>query len=497
MFDSLISNASQELLKARLDQAGTSLRGMTFTTRQDALVAVYTALNQALALGNNVTPLVPISREGPAVVGDIQSNFSLLTKDAQAIIKQLTDVENTAASLFNQFASTYNNLEQSIRQTIYNSSRKTYIEPFLNDSNLHQYTATLDFGAGLACLPLVSETSVLPDATIFGITSVGSIDAASSIPNLFDGKPETSLLWNGGRLELVFQFNQAQIINRVQIELAGYQGLIVEEFSSSPDGVLKDDLLADLPSDSHSMDGSSSKFAGNWIADFDPRYMKQLRLIIADKVGNHTIELRNISLSSRSYSPQASLQSGPIKVPFGLVKFRADARSTAQLTLITHQLSTDGLHFSVITPEQILNVGNGPFWYQAGFARLDSNFSSQSTALLSNSQDPGLNPDYTLASSSTVDLGQGILERTLSFSSIGLPGVSFEETPIPGTLTVFNGVIVVPSSAYGFANNTLTFPTLQTGITVRYQTSAYGAAGLASRKNYYSPVLYQVSFEQV
>jgi hypothetical protein len=53
--------------------------------------------------------------------------------------------------------------------------------------------------------------------------------------------------------------------------LAGYQGLVVEEFSSSPDDVLTEDLLAELPASSQSLDGSSGKFSGDWIADFDPR----------------------------------------------------------------------------------------------------------------------------------------------------------------------------------------------------------------------------------
>jgi hypothetical protein len=43
-----------------------------------------------LSLGNNITPLFPVAREGPAIAGDLNNNFRILNQDAQAIIKQLT-----------------------------------------------------------------------------------------------------------------------------------------------------------------------------------------------------------------------------------------------------------------------------------------------------------------------------------------------------------------------------------------------------------------------
>jgi len=119
---------------------------------------------------------------------------------------------------------------------------------------------------------------------------------------LLDGKTETSLVWAGRRMELVFNFPEVRILNRCRIELTGYQGLAVEEFSSSPDGVLREDLLGELEPASRSLDGSSGKFSGDWIADFDPRHMSQVRLIIADRVGQ-SIGLRNIQFSSRRMGP--------------------------------------------------------------------------------------------------------------------------------------------------------------------------------------------------
>jgi hypothetical protein len=119
-------------------------------------------------------------------------------------------------------------------------------------------------------LPLVSETFVKPDSIDFGVSCVGALgDGTTDL--LLDGLTETSMTWNGSKLELVFNFNTIQILNRFRIDLAGYQGLVIEEFSSSPDGVIREDLLADLQPSSQSLDGSSGKFSGDWIADFDPR----------------------------------------------------------------------------------------------------------------------------------------------------------------------------------------------------------------------------------
>jgi hypothetical protein len=74
---------------------------------------------------------------------------------------------------------------------------------------------------------------------------------------LLDGLTETSMTWTGSKLELVFTFDTIQVLNRFRIDLAGYQGLVIEEFSSSPDGVIREDLLADLQPSSQSLDGSS------------------------------------------------------------------------------------------------------------------------------------------------------------------------------------------------------------------------------------------------
>jgi hypothetical protein len=110
-----------------------------------------------LALGNNVTPLLPVAREGPAIAGNLNGNFQILNQDAHAIIRQLLGTENDAATLFNLFASTQNNLRQTIRQMIYTSGSRRYCEGFVHNRNLGACTATVDCNAGVVALPLVSE----------------------------------------------------------------------------------------------------------------------------------------------------------------------------------------------------------------------------------------------------------------------------------------------------------------------------------------------------
>ena len=491
--DSITTTGAQELLNARLAQAAASLRGTPVVTREDLLATVYSALNAVLSLGNNVTPLLPVAREGPAIAGDLNGNFQILNQDAQAIIRQLIGTENDAATLFNLFASTQNNLRQTVRQMIYTSGSRRYVEEFISNTKLGANTAVVDFNAGVVMLPLVSEVMVAPDSIDFGVSCVGALtDGTTDL--LLDGLTETSMTWTGSTLELVFNFSTIQILNRFRIELAGYQGLVVDEFSSSPDGVIREDLLADLQPSSQSLDGSSGKFSGDWIADFDPRHCKQVQLIISDRAGA-SIALRNIQFSSRKVSASGQVQSLQITQPLGNVVFRAAQHTADQLTSITHQVSTDNVHYQAVTPGQTLALAV-PYWYRGILTRLDSNFDQATAPVDMAGTDPSLNPDYTLQSTETTDLGGGIIERTLNFSAISGP-VQLEETPLDGTLVVFNGTVPVDPNSYTFTHNCISFTGAQTGIMVRYQTSAFARAGLPARKNFYSPLLFEVRFERL
>jgi hypothetical protein len=375
-------------------------------------------------------------------------------------------------------------LRQSIREVVHTSGSRRYTEQFIHNRNLGVSTAAVDFNAGVVSLPLVAETFIQPTSIDFGVACVGDPKKLVGTTDLLlDGKTETSMTWTGGRLELVFNFADVKVLNRLRIELAGYQGLVVEEFSSSPDGIIREDLLADLQPSSLSLDGSAGKFSGDWIADFDPRHCSQVRLIIADRVGR-SIALRNIQFSQRRVSASGQVQSKQITQPLGAVVFRAAQHTADKLTSITHQVSTDNIHYSSVTPDQTLTL-DVPYWYRAVLTRLDSNFDQAAAPVDMPGTDPGLNPDYTLQNTATTDLGGGIIERTLNFDTITGP-VQFEETP-EGTLVVFDGLMPVPPNQYSVVGNQISFPVDQSGIMIRYQTSAFARAGLPARKDFYSP----------
>ena len=206
-----------------------------------------------------------------------------------------------------------------------------------------------------------------------------------------------------------------------------------------------------------------------------------------------SISLRNIQFSQRTVSPSGQVQSLQITQPLGTVVFRAAQHTADQLTAIAHQVSTDNVHYQSVTPDQVLAV---PYWYRAVLTRIDANFDQAAAPVDMAGTDPSLNPDYTLQSTETTDLGGGIIERTLNFSAISGP-VQFEETPLDGTLVVFNGTVPVDPNSYTFTHNCISFTGAQTGIMVRYQTSAFARAGLPARKNFYSPLLFEVRFERL
>jgi len=224
----------------------------------------------------------------------VETNFTILNQDAQGIMQQLLDTENDGATLYNLFASTQNSTRQMIRERLYQPSQRIYSEEFINSKRLDpSTTGKVDYNAGVATPPLSKSAEVTPDSVNIGVASVGSSTNDASL--LIDGQPQTPFVWNGSQVELVFTFNTPQIINRVAISLPAHQGISLVEFTSTPDGVLKEDLAADLPPENLSIDGSAGKYSGDWIADFDPRSVQQLRIVLADYVGAACITIRDVS----------------------------------------------------------------------------------------------------------------------------------------------------------------------------------------------------------
>ena len=380
-----------------------------------------------------------------------------------------------------------------IRERLYQPSQRRYSEEFINSRRLDaQTSANIDYNAGVATAPLLRETVIAPDQARVGASSDGS---SSDIGLLLEGLPETAFVWTGRRVELVFTFNSPQVLNRFRMELPAHQGLAVIEFTSSPDGVLKENLLAELPAANLSIDGSAGKYSCDWIADFDPRSVQQLRIVLADFIGNPSITIRNVSFSQRTFGNSCIAQSLRIDAPQGAVVFRADQHCADTLTSISHQISTDGVHYTAIVPDQQLVVGSGGFWYRASMQRLDANFDQATSPLDLSGEDPTIDPAASVANIVTVDLGNGILERTINLTAVS-GTITLHETPLAGTLSVHQGAVALAPPAYMVSGNAIAFQPLQ-GITLRYQTSSYANAGLSARKNYFTPYLYSVSFERI
>jgi hypothetical protein len=401
----------------------------------------------------------------------VETNFTILNQDAQGIMQQLLDTENDAAALYNLFASTQNSTRQMIRERLYQPSQRLYSEEFINSTRLDpSTTANIDYNAGLATPPISNSAEVTPDSANIGVASTGS--STTDISLLLDGLPQTAFIWTGSQVELVFTFNTPQIINRVTISLPAHQGISLVEFTSTPDGVLKEDLAADLPPENLSIDGSDGKYSGDWIADFDPRSIQQLRIVLADFVGNLSMTIRDVSFFQRTFSNSGMAQSLEITAPAGTVLFTADQHYAANLTSISHQISTDGVHYTGIVPGQQIDVGTGGFWYRAAMQRLDGNFGQAAGPLTMPGQDPSINSGTTIANITTVDMGNGVLQRSINLTAAS-GTITLNETPLGGTLVVYQGTVVLQPSGYSVSGNTITFPLALSGITLSYQTSSY------------------------
>jgi hypothetical protein len=360
----------------------------------------------------------------------VETNLTILNQDAQGIMQQLLNTENDGAALYNLFASTQNSTRQMIREKLYQPSQRLYSEEFINSQRLDpSTTANTDYNAGLATPPVSKSAAVTPDSANIGVASSGS--STTDISLLLDGLPQTAFVWTGTQVELVFTFNTPQIINRVTISLPAHQGISLVEFTSTPDGVLKEDLAADLPPENLSIDGSAGKYSGDWIADFDPRSVQQLRIVLADFVGNPTMTIRDVSFFQRTFSNSGMAQSLEINAPAGTVLFTADQHYAANLTSISHQMSTDGVHYTGIVPGQQIDVGSGGFWYRAAMQRLDGNFGQAAGPLTMPGQDPNINSGTMIANITTVDMGNGVLQRSINLATAS-GTITLKDVPLTG-----------------------------------------------------------------
>lgn len=504
MFRDILDSSGDELTRYRLDLLKKQARAVNAPTKTEAQALLAGSLNRVLELDGQMVPLARVASEGPAVVGDITQNLTILNDDAQGIVSLLNALEQDASKLFNLSAASQNALRQRVREQVYASSRRKHLEAFIADTNLERSsTASFDYGVGAATLPFIGESAISPLKIEVGVLSEGSL--VEPIANLLDGGEDTFLEWQGPQLELVFTFSQPTILNRIALSLDDYQGLTLESLTSSPDGVLREDLLADLPAEARALDGASNKFSGDVTIDFDPRHARQVRLILSDRVGSSRIALREVSFWARRYSSTAIAQAKPIVFPdLGLYVFRASDRRASALTAVSHQISFDGVQYRALASGDEIDLGGKKCWYRAVLSRLDSNFATLASPLDKPGQDPALSPLYQLNNIATVDLGSGVLERAINLD-LRAPTVGqaralvLREAPIPGTFTIHQGLTLLGNESYALSGSTVTFDgdEERTGLGIRYQTSAFANAGLVMRREYFTPRVSEFSFERV
>jgi hypothetical protein len=490
VFNSLLIDSNDSIIADRLNRLQDALSTLSFPTREQYQAAIYSMVNKVLNLGDGMQKLVQVNSR-PAIVGDLTTNLTLLNQDSNDIATELLRIENNSADLYNLAAASQNALRQLIRQAIYTSNQKLYVEPFIDDDALGSgYTATLDYNAGLATLPLGTETVLTPSISI-GLASVGT--AVNDISNLQSTVVGTSFQWTGPSLELILAFPAPTRLNRLRIELDDYEGLEITALTSSPDGLISNDVLADMGETAIVMDAISGKCSGDVILDFPPRIVQQMRIVIAGRGNQAGFGLRSLLAYSRTYQSAGQMTSKPIYLSSTQAQFSTDEFVSAPFTTISHQVSTDGVNFVNIAPGPV--EVSQPFWYRAMLGRSDSAFNQQSSSLLPLSA--GAGTPYTIVSQTTVALNNGIVEQTIVLSDITGP-VVFQDAPLPGSFRVQAGSLFLSrTSDYTLSGTALGFSTPQSLVTITYQTSALGAAALASLKNYYTPLLYEACFQAI
>ena len=511
MFTQIFDPSGTELMNARLQQAFVYLRGLQYPTREEYQAAVYSELNLIMRLGNGMTPLVNLPREFPAKIGDIEGNLTILNSDGQAIVAEILDAESQAAAAYNLFAATQNSLRQSIRELVYEATPEAYLQTFIGPTDLDtsSTTANLDYAAASASSSLISDTAVASASVTMGPASVGSLDSSSSLAYLTDGLETTAFVWNApaatltaapaAAAELVFTFTGNPILNRITVALDDYTGLALTELTSSPDGIVREDILAALRPDEGFLSGASSKYAGEVILDFSPRTVSGLRMLFQDVTGRGVITLRDIAFSSRQYSSTGAVNSSPLTLSTGVYSFATTESNDPELGTISHQLSFDGVHFTAVQPGDTFSTP-GPTWYRAQLTRNDAAFTNVAPDSLVaasgrlSGQDPAIQSNYTLVDSDTRTLGtSGLVQRSIDLANAS-GSITLAETPLPGTLQVYFGLTAAPSGSWSYINNAIVLAQAYPAVRIRYQISAVGASDLASRRPYYSPFLSEYSF---
>src|SRR5271156_5936931 len=437
---------TSQIILNRLARVANQLRSFVAYTQVDYQAAVYSAVNGVLNLGNEMTPPAFFAGETPAIIGDLTTYLNNLNNDGQDIAAEITSIETQIAQYYNLSAGVQNSLRQTIREQVYASIATQWLEFFVNDHQLQPgYTTNVDFNAGVATSNLTSEVVSNPTNIITGPSSESSSATANAgyDPNQLlnpTGSVTNLVTWNGEQLELQLQFPTPTPINRLIIHQDNYEGLVITNLSSSPDGIFFDPIDAELFPTDLTLDAQSGKYSGDAIIDFSPRSISVLKLVITDLIGQGAISLRGIETHLLTFASSGQFTSNPINTPTGVVNFQTEQRLYTGLTTIVHQLSYDGVNFQVITPGQTIILQSSPFWYRAQLSRDTSAFTSAASPLTVPNGDPSISPNYVLGTVTSTNLSSGVLQRNITFTGV-TGAIQFNETPVPGTLSVYAGSV--------------------------------------------------------
>lgn len=133
-------------------------------------------------------------------------------------------------------------------------------------------------------------------------------------------------------------------------------------------------------------------------------------------------------------------------------------------------------------------------WRPIALVRNDARFQYSAKADVPAGYDPPPSLTAQLATSRTSDLGLGIYERTLVYSTI-YGSLTLPETPVPTTFELFVGATVADQTIYSFDGSTVKFTSAQSNVTIRYQMAPLPTDQLLARRRYYTPILTSATFE--
>jgi hypothetical protein len=488
MFSSFL-DSNNKLLVNRLARAQAAILALSLSTKEEYLAQITSIVNGVINNGYAMQSLIKIAPATPGVVGDPVSNLLTLNDDAADIAAEIDRLEDNASTLFNLSAASRNSICQQIRQAIYQSTSKTYIEQFINTTQIDSSSsANVDMNAGVAQLPLTSETVLTPTLSV-GVNSIGS--TTDNISDLSTSSTENLFTWNGSLLEIIVTFPAPTIVNRLNLSPDTYVGYELTTFTGSPDGTKFEDILRDLGNGSIVLDASAGKYSGATVIDFPPLSVSKMRLILQNLTAGDTIGLRAISFTQRVYQASGTVITKPQTLPTGQVSFQTTQQIFDPYVSITHQISGDSVNYTTVQPGEITLPAQ--WWYRALLNRSSQAF-TQAAPVAATTADPNYSTGFTLVSSSSVPLDATTLERTLVFSNV-TAAIPLTETPLPGTLQVSQGTQYLNGNQFSLdAQNNLTINNPTGLMTVTYQTSAQGSQNIASLQNFYTPLLQSVQF---